>query len=366
MYRCFKEFCNELFFCGESVPSADFCREIRNLIVSTLEELPADFKPVWFRFHVSDIANQEDLLRNVLAEMKIDFAVSIIGQAPLSGAHAALEAYFVKNAVCTVPEPGQSMLENEPYRQLFFNTPALSSRGSGPQMSEEFAAAEKIITSRGGTIAGNLHRTWIYCRDIDNNYADLVTARKDLFTCRGLVADTHYITSTGIEGLPHPYYRLVKMDSFALFGHQPEQIYYLQALEHLSPTHIYGVTFERGTRITYGDRSSYYISGTASIDKHGQVVHEQDVEKQTVRLLENVEALLADGGAVLSDLAQAVIYLRDPADQELVRKVLEKRLPDSVPRLLVRGSICRPTWLVEMDAIAVNAKGSKHFAPLFN
>ena len=363
MSEFFNIFKNEAFFCGTAEPRADFYAEVKELIQQTLSQAPADYTPVWFRFHVSDIANQEDILRRVLADTNCRCAVAIVGQAPLCGAHAGLEAYFVQGKV-TCPETDMSAVESGPYTHLFFNTRELTTRGSGPQMNEEFLAAEKIIASRGGNIPENLQRTWIYCRDIDNNYADLVTARKDLFTQWGMTADTHYITSTGIEGSAHPHYRLVRMDSMALFGHAPEQIQYLYAPEHLSPTHIYGVTFERGTRIIYGDRSHYYISGTASIDKNGQVVHLQDVEKQTLRLLENVDALMKEGGGSIADLTQAIIYLRDPADYERVKKIIDSALPATAARLIVRGSICRPTWLVEMDAIGANACGDTRFAPL--
>lgn len=363
MSGSFTTFGNTSFFCGVSTPKRDFVQETRALLEETLKALPAGWVPLWFRFHLSDIANQEELLRPLLKEMDIRCAVACVGQAPLCGAHAGLEACFVKKELLRHPQPGESLIENPPYRQLYFNQFRLTARGSGPQMAEEFAEAEKIIASYGGNIPENLQRTWIYCRDIDNNYADLVTARKDLFEKQGLTAETHYITSTGIEGLSHPHDRLVRMDSMALFGHDPRQIQYLHALEHLSPTHIYGVTFERGTRIIYGDCSYYYISGTASIDKAGQVVHERDVEKQTLRLLENVDALMKEGGGSLNDLVQAVIYLRDPADHAAVKRIIDAHLPSTTQRLLVRGSICRPTWLVEMDAIGVNACGSSTFAP---
>ena len=358
MFNIFK---NEAFFCGTVEPRADFYAEVKELILKALTEAPANYTPVWFRFHLSDIANQEDILRKALADTDCRCAVAIVGQAPLCGAHAGLEAYFFRGKV-SYPEKDMTAVEDDSYTHLYFNTRELTTRGSGPQMNEEFLAAEKIISSRGGNIPENLQRTWIYCRDIDNNYADLVTARKNLFTQWGMTADTHYITSTGIEGSSHPHYRLVRMDSMALFGHDSGQIQYLYAPEHLSPTHIYGVTFERGTRIIYGDRSCYYISGTASIDKEGKVVHLQDVEKQTLRLLENVDALMKEGGGSLNDLVQAVIYLRDPADYDRVKKIIDSALPASATRLIVRGSICRPTWLVEMDAIGINANGDPQFA----
>lgn len=355
--------CAELFITLESEAKGDFGREAVSVICELQTAVPANFKLVWVRFHLSDIANQYAEIENATRELSA--LVAVTGQAPLSGAHIAAEAYAVDmtgtiqcddNSICK--------LDFENYSQIFFNLKQVHSSGSYAQMEEEFSHAEKIIGSYSGTLENNLHRTWIYCRDIDNNYAGLVNARRELFNNRGMTANTHYIASTGIEGQSYPHNRLVRMDSFALFGHKREQIAYLHALENLSPTHVYGVTFERATQIIYGDRSHYYISGTASIDKEGNVMHLCDVEKQTERLLDNVEALLAEGGGSLSDLRQAAVYLRDPADRNAVEKVMARRLSHDTARVMVRGSICRPTWLVEMDAIAVNSNGNDCFKPL--
>ncbi len=355
--------CAELFISSESERRESFRDEVVTTLCELQTAIPSNFKLVWVRFHVSDIANQCAEIESATRELPA--MISVVGQAPLSGAHIAVEAYAI-DADCTIECNDNSVckIDFENYSQLFFNLKEVKSGDSFGQMNEEFELAEKLISSFSGTIENNLQRTWIYCRDIDNNYAGLVKARRELFEKLGMVADTHYISSTGIEGQSHPHNRLVRMDSFALFGHEREQIAYLHALENLSPTHVYGVTFERGTRIIYGDRSHYYISGTASIDKEGNVMHLCNVEKQTERLLDNVEALLAEGGGTLADLRQAVVYLRDPADRALVEKVMSKRVPADTARVMVRGSICRPTWLVEMDAIAVNNKGNNKFKPL--
>jgi len=359
-----KIFLNESYYCGTSVPEGDFPSEAAALIDEVLAAVPEKHEPVWFRFHLSDIANQEGLLRDVLARKGLSGAVACVGQAPLCGARAGVEAWAIADAQVSRPQENMTCVETGRNTLLFFNTPVIASRGSGPQMTEEFEAAEKIVAARGGSIEANLQRTWIYCRDIDNNYAGLVEARRNFFSGRGLVPETHFIASTGIEGSSYPHNRLVRMDSLALFGHRREQIRYLRAPEHLSPTHVYGVTFERGTRIVFGDRSHLYISGTASIDRDGRVVHERDVTAQARRLLENVDALLRAGEACFDDLCQAVIYLRDPADYPQIKAVFDEILPEKTPRLFVRGSVCRPTWLVEMDAVAVSGAGDASFAPL--
>ena len=355
--------CAELFIASESETRESFRDEVVTVLCELQTAVPAGFKLVWIRFHVSDIANQYADIENATRE--IPAMISVVGQAPLSGAHIAIEAYAV-DADCTLECDDNAVckIDFQNYSQLFFNLKTLKSSGSYDQMNEEFNYAEKIVSAYSGTIENNIHRTWIYCRDIDNNYAGLVKARRELFTLKGMTADTHYIASTGIEGQSYPSNRLVRMDNFALFGNEKEQVSYLHALENLSPTHVYGVTFERGTKITYGDRSHYYISGTASIDKDGKVMYLCDVEKQTERLLDNVEALLAEGGGKLSDLRLAAVYLRDPADRAKVEKVMSRRLSPDTARVMVSGSICRPTWLVEMDAIAVNANGNDKFKPL--
>ena len=124
------------------------------------------------------------------------------------------------------------------------------------------------------------------------------------------------------------------------------------------------MAFERGARIVYGDRSHYFLSGTASIDAEGNIVHPGDVARQTARTLENMNALIERNGGSLSDLKQAVVYLRDWADRETVsRRLMESPLA-AVPHLLLKAPVCRPGWLVEIDGIAVNGAGDGAFAPL--
>ena len=344
----------EMFCTLTSIPGAGFAAECEALYNEYLKQL-ADFVPVWVRLHLSDVTTQGALAREIFR----DFAdkLILVGQAPANGARLALDAWHLPKKVMN--DSGKWHLEN--YDLHFFNSPELNSSGSFDQMHEEFVNVENFLAADGGTLENNLHRTWIYCRDVDNNYAGLVKARREYFDRRGLTADTHYITSTGIEGQSEKVDRLVRMDSLALFRHAKEQIQYLYALENLSPTHFYGVTFERGTRIVYGDRSHYYISGTASIDKVGDILHIGDVEKQTERVFDNIEALLAEGSGKISDMKQAIIYMRDAADYQIIKSVADRRMSPETGRMFVRGPVCRPGWLVEIEGIAVNHNGNDKY-----
>jgi enamine deaminase RidA (YjgF/YER057c/UK114 family) len=150
------------------------------------------------------------------------------------------------------------------------------------------------------------------------------------------------------------------MDAYAVDGIQKEQVHYLYAPSHLNPTYEYGVSFERGTYIDYGDRRQVYISGTASINNKGQVVHPGDIRKQTLRMWENVETLLAEAECSFDHVGHLIVYLRDIADYIVVKEMFEERFPD-IPKVYLLAPVCRPGWLIEMECMAVKAMKEERF-----
>ena len=115
---------------------------------------------------------------------------------------------------------------------------------------------------------------------------------------------------------------------------------------------IYGVTFERGVALTFDDRRQVLISGTASIDKSGNVLHIDDIRAQSLRMIENVEVLLAEAQATFENVAQIIVYLRRQQDYQLVQDLFASRFP-AIPTVIVMGKVCRPAWLIEMECIAL-------------
>ena len=219
---------------------------------------------------------------------------------------------------------------------------------------------EETLQSFGATLADNCIRTWFFVRDVDTQYTGMVKARKENFIEQGLTEQTHYISSTGLGGLPADTRALVQMGTYAITGFQPEQQSYLYAPTHLNPTYEYGVTFERGTVMQYGDRRHVFISGTASIDNKGEVVHVGDIVKQTERMWENVETLLAEGGTTYDDVCQIIVYLRDISDYPLVKTMFNKKFPD-IPTVITLAPVCRPSWLIEMECMAIKEQKNEEF-----
>ena len=309
------------------------------------------------RFFLRDPASQASRLEAALRGLPAA-ATSVIGQPPLNGTEIAAWLYFIEGG-----EIRDGVFSHNGYEHVWTGGMTSGKAGSEAQMAEIFEAYDASLAAKGMDVAGNCVRTWIFVSDVDNNYGGVVKGRKDYFHTIGLTPDTHFIASTGIAGFNASPQQLVRMDAYAVRGLQDGQIQYLHAYDHLSPTAIYGVTFERGTAVTYGDRKHVFISGTASIDKEGNVLHVDDSEKQAERMLENVDALLKEAGAGFDDIAYCLVYLRNTADYPRVRAVLQREYPHLDP-IYVLAPVCRPTWLVEMECMAITGDGDASFAAL--
>ena len=70
-------------------------------------------------------------------------------------------------------------------------------------------------------------------------------------------------------------------------------------------------SFSRGLRIENNGLVTLYISGTASIDEHGQSVHIGDFRAQLRRTFDNITGLLEAEGATWKDIVRTTCYLRD-------------------------------------------------------
>ena len=261
--------------------------------------------------------------------------VSLIGQPPLGGSQVA-EWDFES------PESWRW------HTGLVADDLSLDPEG---QMRQIFEKYEDLLAAEYMSVARHCLRTWIFVRDIDRNYAGVVAGRNRYFEKIGLTKDTHFIASTGIAGTHRDPHVLVSMDALAIPDVDPVTIRHLKAPRHLCPTADYGVTFERGTSFVYDGLRYTLISGTASIDNLGLIVHPGDVGRQTLRTLENIRALLAEDGTDFRHVQNALVYLRNPEDAAAVRAVLDRELP-CLDYLLLHAPVCRPGWLVEIECIA--------------
>ena len=315
-----------------------------------LDRLP-DTQAVFKRYFLSDAANQAD---DVVVADVTDCAKSIIQQAPLNGTKVALWVWLMTGVQTGMTKSGLYEVRHGDFRHMFNASAHNLAANSEYQMRLLFNEYVMQLAEEGCTLADNCIRTWLFVNDIDLNYGGVVRARNQVFFTQGLTQNTHFIASTGIGGRQQDPNVLSQMDNYAIAGVKPEQIHYLYAPTHLNRTSDYGVSFERGTYVDYADRRHVFISGTASINNKGEVMFAKDVEQQTRRMWENVEALLAEAECTFDDVCEMIVYLRDIADYDLVSALYQERFPGK-PVVIVHAPVCRPGWLVEMECTAVKA-----------
>ena len=331
-------------------PTADFDTQLAS-IESTATEMLAllgsGTDVVLKRYFLSDVANQAHRI-----ERSGNYCLSAIGQPPLNGSKVALWMYAITNADIRRNQAGVTEFKHNAYTHIFAGGITAGHNNSKEEtisILNEYAAE---LNELNCTLKDNCVRTWFFVRDIDINYSGVVEGRNMVFRANDLTTDTHFIASTGIGGIAPSRSSLVTMDAYSIHGLKEDQITYLHAPEMMNATHEYGVAFERGTAISYGDRRHVIISGTASIDNKGQIMHQGNVKEQALRMLKNVESLLAKAGCDWNDTTHIIVYLRDIADTEVVRDIMRAHLPNQ-PMIIVEAPVCRPGWLIEMECMAI-------------
>ncbi|MBR1838413.1 MAG: hypothetical protein IJ786_02535 [Bacteroidaceae bacterium] len=317
--------------------------------------------PIFKRYFLSDAANQANLLLSHEIEDPMG-SLSIIQQPPLDGTKIALWVYLLRGVqACAVPGTQLFEATHNGYRHLWAGAYCNNETDSEAQTTIIFNNYILELAAQNCSLSENCVRTWFYVSDIDNRYAGMVRARNAVFETQGLTDQTHYIASTGIGGIGANAKSFVHMDAYAVSGLKAGQMKYLYAADHLNRTSEYGVRFERGTTVDYGDRRQIFISGTASIDDKGQILHTGNIRQQAERTLENIEALLKEAEATFDDVEQMIVYLRDHADYLVVKQIFAERFPNK-PIVIVNAPVCRPGWLIEVECMAVRDADNPQYA----
>jgi enamine deaminase RidA (YjgF/YER057c/UK114 family) len=227
--------------------------------------------------------------------------------------------------------------------------------GAGDNAYEQthnmFVLAEALL-QRAGMEFRDVLRTWIYFRDIDRDYGEFNRARRAFFEAHGI--DT-VPASTGIGGGPVSDVHDLCLGFYAVkAGRAVERTVMTSPTLNEAPQ--YGADFVRGMRVAESNKIALHVSGTASIDEHGNTVHVGDFEAQADRMLVNIAALLEGQGASFTDVVSAITYVKNPADAARLREKLDQAGFRGFPNAMVAAPICRADLLCEIEALAVLPK----------
>ncbi|HIE29938.1 TPA: hypothetical protein EYP66_21940 [Candidatus Poribacteria bacterium] len=216
--------------------------------------------------------------------------------------------------------------------------------------AEEMFAQADVLLQKEGLSFRDVIRTWVYINNIERDYAELNRVRTRFFHEHGV---TRLPASTGIQGTTYPKEKGCAMDIYTLVTNRPVEIEVMRA-PTMNEAPQYGSSFSRGMKIVWEDRIVAYVSGTASIDTEGKVVHVGDIEGQARRMLLNVERLLEAHNFTLNDIVSLITYLKEPGLLDTFYQIYEESsFPKDAPNCVSRADVCRPEWLCEIEAIAV-------------
>ncbi len=121
------------------------------------------------------------------------------------------------------------------------------------------------------------------------------------------------------------------------------------------------ISFTRAMHVELDNCVMLFISGTASVDEHGNSIHQGDVVAQTRRTFTNIQALLEAEGLDWHDIVRTTCYLEDFRYYDDFNKARneffdEQKLDPYPASTCVQARICRPELLVEIVAIAIAPK----------
>ena len=96
-----------------------------------------------------------------------------------------------------------------------------------------------------------------------------------------------------------------------------------------------------------------FVAGQGPIDPKTGKIAGADIETQTNRTLQNIQAILEASGFSLRDVVKVSIFLKNASDFQKMNEAYETYFPENPPtRTTVEAGFVAPGMLVEIDAIA--------------
>ena len=195
-------------------------------------------------------------------------------------------------------------------------------------------------------------KMWFYLQDIDKNYKFFNQARNDFYDSIGLMHGPYY-ASTCI-GRPDSFFKngtyLRASVLYDYDGTNQSKIVYMSNETVMPHPKYYNVRFERGIIYIKSEKYRYIVSGTASINPLGNVVYPNLIYKQIEQTLNNINSLLEKYNQSLTNAKKIVGYVRNPEQIKYINDIINELYPKA-EITIVEGKVCRPDWLVEVEAI---------------
>ncbi|ACP38893.1 RidA family protein [Saccharolobus islandicus] len=96
-----------------------------------------------------------------------------------------------------------------------------------------------------------------------------------------------------------------------------------------------------------------YVSGQIPVDPNTNEIVGKNIEEQTIRVIENIKAILESAGYMLDDVVMSFVYLKDIKDFQRFNEVYSKYFSKNPPaRVTIEVSRLPRDALIEISVIA--------------
>jgi 2-iminobutanoate/2-iminopropanoate deaminase len=100
--------------------------------------------------------------------------------------------------------------------------------------------------------------------------------------------------------------------------------------------------------------NGFLFAAQIALDPNTNAMLDGDVAQQTVRVLENLKAILTHAGLTLSHVVKATVFLKDMNDLAAMNEVFAKYFPVAAPAVsTVQAAGLPKDALVEIELVAV-------------
>jgi len=248
------------------------------------------------------------------------------------------------------------IFENQLFKEIFLS--GISDYKNASSLAEQaslmFYKAKRILKKENADIK-NIIRTWLYFPRILDWYGEFNKVRNRCFKEFNLISkkDIYLPASTGIQGKRFDDEECF-MDILCLVPKSEEIKISVMNNNRQNEAFEYGSAFSRGIKVTYNNKSHFYISGTASINTRGKTIYYDDPQGQITETLLNIASLLESENSGLKNIARSAAYCKNREVYEKAKQIVKSFHLEHIPFIYLFADVCREELLFEVGAIAVN------------
>ncbi len=113
--------------------------------------------------------------------------------------------------------------------------------------------------------------------------------------------------------------------------------------------------YSHGLKIDVGNSKMIFVTGQIAMDKNGNAIAPDDIEKQTEFVFESIRKILNEANSSLDDVVKAVIYVTKMSDFSKISPIRNKYFANSKPvsTLVEISKTVKEGCDIEIDVIAV-------------